>query len=399
MENAQLPAPLRGPARRSVTRARRLRRAERGRFVINGKTVTLQPPVDWTMNPQHARSFAHNLFKFQWIDPLIYAYRTDGDVEALQQATDLVLDFARANPPDGDPVDPDIWDDKRTGDRGPYLAYIMRAAQCEGLLDSSERSLLLALMQRHVNVLTYPATVQADQPRPVRRPRPDAARPPARLAARLRGVGRPRPRALRGDPRRQRSSPTRGSGSSTRPATRSSSARTLQRFLQVPGNESPELAAILRRMQDVVGWLREPDGKIPQWGDSDLKTVPTFGVKRCPRRQRDPRPGRFRRRDRQGARRLVRGDRQLLLGRAQACRRAHLRPLRRGPAADHRHRPLRQGQGRELRLRACDASALGADRRRRGVPARRQRHLRLRDRGRPARGTGSTPCSARTPRP
>ena len=58
-------------------------------------------------------------------------------------------------------------------------------------------------------------------------------------------------------------------------------ARTVQRFLQVPGNESDELAGILTRMQDVVGWLKEPDGKIPQFGDSDLKNVPPFGVQRA----------------------------------------------------------------------------------------------------------------------
>ncbi len=58
-------------------------------------------------------------------------------------------------------------------------------------------------------------------------------------------------------------------------------ARTVQRFLEIPGNESPELEAILAKMEDVTGWLREPDGMIPQFGDSDLKTVPGFGVRRA----------------------------------------------------------------------------------------------------------------------
>ena len=58
-------------------------------------------------------------------------------------------------------------------------------------------------------------------------------------------------------------------------------ARTLARFLEVPGNSSAELTALLARMQDVVGWLDEPDGRIPQFGDSDLKTVPRFGRTRA----------------------------------------------------------------------------------------------------------------------
>ncbi len=54
-----------------------------GEFTINGEQVELAPPVDWTMNPQDARSFAHNLWKFQWIDPLLFDYRENGNVEAL----------------------------------------------------------------------------------------------------------------------------------------------------------------------------------------------------------------------------------------------------------------------------------------------------------------------------
>ena len=59
--------------------------AKAGRFTINDEVVDLTPPVDWTMNPQQARSFAHTLFKFQWIDPLLYDYHENGNVEALRR--------------------------------------------------------------------------------------------------------------------------------------------------------------------------------------------------------------------------------------------------------------------------------------------------------------------------
>ena len=250
------------------------------RFTINGETVTLEPPVDWTMNPQDARAFAHTLFKFQWIDPLVYDYRQAGNVEALEQATDLVLDFARANPPDGDPVDPDVWDDKRTGDRGPYLAYILRAAECEGLLDAAERELLLALMERHVNVLTDP-----DLYKPTNHglfvdlgltllARQLDSQPESEEWARL---GRDR----FAETMNATIVPEEGFWLEHSAGYQILLARTLQRFLEVPGNDSPELAALLKRMQDVVGWLRQPDGRIPQFGDSDLKAVPAFAERRA----------------------------------------------------------------------------------------------------------------------
>lgn len=249
--------------------------AREGEFTINGERVRIAAPVDWTMNPQDARSFAHTLFKFQWIDPLIYDYRRSGNVAALEQATDLVLDFARANPPDGDPVDPDVWDDKRTGDRGPYLAYILRAAECEGLLDPAERELLLALMERHVNVLTDP-----DLYKPTNHglfvdlgltllARQLDSQPDAGEWAEL---GRERFAETMG----ATIVPSEGFWLEHSAGYQILLARTLQRFLEVPGNDSPEMRALLRRMEDVVGWLRMPDGKIPQFGDSDLKTVPAF---------------------------------------------------------------------------------------------------------------------------
>jgi hypothetical protein len=254
--------------------------AETGRFAINGERVELAPPVDWTMNPQQARSFSHTLWKFQWIDPLIYDYRENGNVDALQQAVDLTVDFAEANPPDGDPVDPDVWDDKRTGDRGPYLAYILRAADCEGLLDASRRELLLALMERHANVLTDPE---------VYKPTNHGLFVDLGLTLLARQLDSQPDAEAWGDLARERFAetlkativPDEGFWLEHSAGYQILLARTVQRFLEIPGNDSEELRSILARMEDVTGWLREPDGRIPQFGDSDLKTVPEFGVRRA----------------------------------------------------------------------------------------------------------------------
>ena len=273
------------PPRYEVLRAgsfddREVAAARRGTFVVNGERVALTPPVEWTFNPQDARSFSHTLFKFQWIDPLLFAYRTEGDVEALQQAAELALDFARANPPNGEPVDPDVWDDKRTGDRAPYLAYILRAAECEGLLDTAERDLLLTQMLRHAEVLTDPDTYKptnhglfVDLGLTLLARQLDSQPEAAEWAE----LGRSRFAETLGD----RVVADEGFWLEHSAGYQVLISRTLARFLAVPGNETPELVDLLRRMQDVVGWLGEPDGKIPQLGDSDLKEIPKFAQVRA----------------------------------------------------------------------------------------------------------------------
>ena len=273
------------PPRYEVLRSGRFDRreiatAKRGTFVVNGVELELEPPVEWTINPQDARSFAHNLFKFQWVDPLLYAYRTEGDVGALRRAAQLALDFARANPPDGEPVDPDVWDDKRTGDRGPYLAYILRAADCEGLLTEPQRELLLKLLLRHGLVLTDPDTYKptnhglfVDLGLTLLARQLDS-QPEAPGWAEL---GRARFAQTMFD----RVVPDEGFWLEHSAGYQILITRTLARFLEIASNRTPELVDLLRRMQDVVGWLAEPDGRIPQFGDSDLKRVPKFAEARA----------------------------------------------------------------------------------------------------------------------
>ncbi len=273
------------PPRYEVLRAgshtdEEIARARRGRFTLNDQDVTLQSPLEWTVNPQNSRAFAHTLFKFQWVDPLLYAYRQQGDIAALEQATALALDFARANPPDGDPVDPDVWDDKRTGDRGPYLAYVLRAADCEGLLEPDQRRLLLALMDRHAEVLTDPDTYKptnhglfVDLGLTLLARQLDS-HPDAEEWAEL---GRERFAGTLND----RVVADEGFWLEHSSGYQLLISRTLARFLEVPGNETPELVDLLRRMQDVVGWLGAPDGALTQFGDSDLKQLPKFAQVRA----------------------------------------------------------------------------------------------------------------------
>jgi hypothetical protein len=254
--------------------------ARRGRFAVRGETVRLEPPVDWLLNPIEARSFSHNLWKFQWLDPLLYAYRTEGDVAALERALALVLDFARANPPDGEPVDGNVWDDKRTGDRGPYLAYVMRAAECEGLLDDGERELLLETMGRHLETLTDPALYKPTNHGLFA----DLAL--TMLALQLDFLPEAEEWGALGRARFERTLREGTAGEEALWLEHSAGyqilvTRALTRFLEVPGNETPGLVELRRDMQDVVGWLRMPDGKIPQFGDSDLKRVPPFADKRA----------------------------------------------------------------------------------------------------------------------
>jgi hypothetical protein len=124
--------------------------------VLLGRRADLVSPVDWSQDPYQSRSWRHWLHAVgQWIDPLFYTYREGGpnSLEALEHARDLILDWVGANPPDAVDAIEAPWSDKVTADRAPYVAYLTRAAACEGMLDDAQASLLLDSLRAHASYL------------------------------------------------------------------------------------------------------------------------------------------------------------------------------------------------------------------------------------------------------
>lgn len=129
--------------------------ARNGDFSILGKPVHLEPPVDWGQDPYGSSLWRKRLHMWIWMDVLLYAYSTSGDVDALVQARELALDWVRSNPRPAEPNLP--WGDKRTGDRAGYLAYLTRAAACEDRLTDGDAERLLSSARDHGTYLADPA--------------------------------------------------------------------------------------------------------------------------------------------------------------------------------------------------------------------------------------------------
>ena len=158
-EIAQLhaqPCPFYDVGREQSYSTGQVARAKDGTFeVMAGKPAQLVPPVDWTQDPYASRSWGHYLHGFSWVDPLLYAYAHDGDVDALTQARDLLLDWIAAVP--REPGAPEqSWLDKTVGDRSRYLGYITRAAACEDLLDDAQAATLIDSVREHGSLLADP---------------------------------------------------------------------------------------------------------------------------------------------------------------------------------------------------------------------------------------------------
>ncbi len=152
LEHAPCPAPYLAISRRAHYSRTEVAKARRGIFSIKGHPTKLAPPIDWATDPYHSKSFRGVLAGLKWIDVLLYAAR-HGDRAALAQARDIALDWVRHNPRHRPPSDKS-WENKIIGDRAPYLAYIARAATCEGILSREQGLVLIRSLRQHGRALT-----------------------------------------------------------------------------------------------------------------------------------------------------------------------------------------------------------------------------------------------------
>jgi hypothetical protein len=254
---------------------KKLAAARAGRFSIyNGVTLGLHPPVDWGADPIHALRFIDTFQKLRFLNPLLWAYHSRGDVPALRQALALVVDWVRQNPLGGAGTATDAWVDKVAGDRVPLIAYTARAAACEHLLDRPTAQLLLASMRQHGAFLAQKATEDLTNhglftdiglALVVRYfPFLSEARDWQALA-RAQFL-----KTLRGRL-------ANGVWLEHSTAYQFLAIRAVQRFAAYTGD--PTAKAILRRMKRAAAWLVEPDDQMTQFGDSYLFPVPAWGLR------------------------------------------------------------------------------------------------------------------------
>lgn len=240
--------------------------ARDGRFAIAGTEVSLVPPIDWAQDPQLAKRFRGKLHELSWLDVLLSAYRDQGDVEALSQARDLVVDWVVWNPPNVVGVDK-AWVNKIAAHRSLMIAYAARAASCEGILDDQRASLLVQSLQEHGDYLAGPAY------RPTNKGvSTDVALgmlaqqvPFMESATGWEATARARlPQTLAGG-MVQSEGFWLDHSTSYHLAVRNLVARIGGIF----GDDDDDLAALYDRMTEVAGWLLMPHGEFLQLGDSN----------------------------------------------------------------------------------------------------------------------------------
>jgi hypothetical protein len=240
----------------------------------------LAPPVDWRKDPLHSQLWRSLLNSMRWLDVLFYVNRQRGDVGAIRQARDLVLDWVDADTDPHRAVDGRAWDSKTAGERAPVIGYLTRAAACKGLLSDGMASRLLDSLARHARRLTSPSlrsdtnhglyadlglVLMADYV------------PFDHRAKRWRRVGLRRfEHTLRG-----RAQEREGVWLEPSAAYQVFVAETLEKLVGY-ANPPARLGKLLERMRDSAAWFVMPDGLLAQIGDTDLSLpVPDWALDRA----------------------------------------------------------------------------------------------------------------------
>jgi Heparinase II/III-like protein len=245
-------------------------RARDGVFKVHRRSVRLEPPVNWSRDPDDSRRYRAALSALAWLDVLFYDYLENGRRDSLDKARDLALDWIRSNPPSNGATDR-TWDDRVTATRGPYLAFAMRAAACEGMLDRRRREVFRS------SVLTHGARAAS-----ARRYRPTnhglyVDTNLILLARSVPGLADGRGWVRTGKRRFKRTLGGRIVEEEGLWLEHSSAYQlAVRREVAFYGNlvGSDQLAPLVARMTDVAGWLVEPDEELWLMGSSNYGRVP-----------------------------------------------------------------------------------------------------------------------------
>jgi hypothetical protein len=228
------------------------------------------------MDPIEALRFRDTLPKLRFLDPLLWAYAREGDEAALRQALRIVADWARSNPHGGAGTTAAAWIDKITGDRVPYVAYVTRAAACEGLLSRARGRLLLDTIHEHERVLLAKS---------------DPTNHGLFLDDGLVLLARYFPfveqaRRWERTAHRQFISTLRGRLAQGVWLEHSTdyqflSIKAASLFVRYTGDET--VRGLLDEMRRAAGWFVEPDGRLTLFGDTYLSRAPEWAVQAAER--------------------------------------------------------------------------------------------------------------------
>jgi hypothetical protein len=271
LQREPCPAPYLVAKDDSVFGQNEIDQARRWRFTIAAKTVRLNPPVAWRRDPINSQTFRAGIVGLNWMRVLLYDYRDNGVEASLRKARDLVLDFVRHQPPNGRKTSSEAWDAKTVGDRGAIIAYVTRAARCEGMLSAKRARILLRSIAKHANWIRrhrvannhglFDALGLAAISRQV---------PFLKGGGRWRHVAKNRFEKVL----RRRMKVDEGFWLEHSAIYQWEVTNLLDRLLEILRIGPDDLENLLIRMERNSAWLVEPDRKVVQFGDSQQRRAP-----------------------------------------------------------------------------------------------------------------------------
>ncbi|MEA2346525.1 MAG: hypothetical protein QOG62_312 [Thermoleophilaceae bacterium] len=259
--------------------ADQLAAAQQGKFKLSDKPFPakeIRPGIDWTQDPYKSKAWRKAFHTLAYLDSLFFIYGdTTGhtpaqQVAALAQARDLALDWITSNPKGGAGVDPRAWTNKVVADRGPYVAYLGRAAACAGLLTPAQADILLASIEKHARYLAQDGHYNPSNHGLFM----DLGLgllanylPTDPLSAKWKSVSRGRFFSTF----TRRVNPAEGVWLEHSTGYQTVALTVLERYVDFVAPNDAMLKALIAKMVDVSGWFLMPDGTKPQFGDTELR--------------------------------------------------------------------------------------------------------------------------------
>jgi len=253
--------------------------AAEGRFRVYTSMVELEPPIDWLLDPAGNRSFRFQLHSLQFLGVLYRRYERLADRAALRKAVEIGLDWARQNPLGGDGLSELAWYDMGVGLRAPYLAYGLRAAAAEELMDEDEAGEMLDSLREHGEFLAddenyafgHNHGLFQDEGLLVLCVKLDGVLPEV---ARWREVATRRARAT--------IEATVSADDAVHlehsPGYHFAMTDLINRLVERGRVQDPELVRLRQRMIETAGWLILPDGMLAQIGDTNHVRAPQWSL-------------------------------------------------------------------------------------------------------------------------
>ncbi len=248
-------------------------RALHWKFKVHSQIIELKPPVDWERNPIDSKAFAARLADLAFLDQLLYIYvaspnfKTPNKLRALRMAREIALTWIKAA--NAGDVSSETWTDRVAARRAAFIAFIARAAACEGVIGREDAKLMLASIRKHGRYLRNDANYKATNHG-------------LSIDLALASLGRYLPQdrflargAVRGEQRYRRTfygsfQAAEGVWLEHSMGYYDYAINLIDDYLRIVNPNDAELQAARAQLVTSLAWLTAPDEKMAQFGDTSL---------------------------------------------------------------------------------------------------------------------------------